>query len=57
MGCAMFGEEKSPVNMQGGSRSNKRTQLIDCRKKSTHAVDTILENIQVIGKELTLEQK
>ena len=53
MGCAMFGDEKAPVNTHGVNRSNKRTQLIDCRKKSTHALTKILENIQVVTKDLT----
>lgn len=53
----MFGEDKSPVQVDGVSRSNKRTQLIDCRKKSTHAINAILENIQIAEKSLSYAQK
>ena len=56
MGCAMFGDEKGPVISDEVKRSNRRTQLIDCRKKSTHALTKILENIQVIAKGLSREQ-
>ena len=37
----MFGEEKTTVAAQAAGRSNRRTQLIDCRKKSTRAIDAI----------------
>ena len=45
MGCAMFAEEKTPIDAIDMKRSNRRTQLIDCRKKSTQAASVILENI------------
>lgn len=53
----MFGEEKSPINSDEMKRSNRRTQLIDCRRKSTHAITTILENIQVKAKDLSERQR
>ncbi len=42
MGCAIFPDEKhQPTGVQG-QRGSKKTEKIDCRKRSTQALDIVV---------------
>lgn len=45
MGCAIFPQEKNALNNFHNVRGNKKTQMIDCRKRSSQALDRVVQNI------------
>lgn len=58
MGCATFtGEEKTPPPFAYHPREPKKSQKIDCRKKSSQNLDTIRENVVIVAESLTEAEK
>lgn len=48
MGCAIFPDEKNAANNINSCRGNKKTEKIDCRKRSSQALDIIVENVTIV---------